>query len=133
MIYSMKKYKKPRNAYAFLGSVLSMGQQGISHSAECDHGLCPLDSRQGLCPVEPASFKKLDQTFYTYLLPAVSHFVSFSIAAFTRFTLSSLPSTAHSSTPPPGVIALPESATLRGHSIQPFLTPCFSISAKSAV
>ena len=28
MIYSMKKYKKPRNAYTFLDAVLSMGQQG---------------------------------------------------------------------------------------------------------
>ena len=48
-----------------------------------------------------------------------------------RAILSFLPSIAASSIPPPGVIALPESAALIGRSTQPFFTPSFSISARS--
>ena len=33
-----------------LAMLTHFSQQGISPSADGDHGLCPLDSREGLCP-----------------------------------------------------------------------------------
>ena len=37
--------------------------KGIPLSAESGDGLRPFDSRQGLCPMEPATFEKVDETF----------------------------------------------------------------------
>ena len=45
---------QPRNAYAFLGLVLPWAARGVSPSADGD---------QGLCPMEPATFEKVDETF----------------------------------------------------------------------
>ena len=46
--------------------------------------------------------------------------------------VSSLPMRYDISTPPPGVNALPETATLRGHRTMPFFTPSLPIRSKSA-
>ncbi len=42
---------------------------------------------------------------------------------WTRRRVSSLPKMWHSSTAPPGVVALPETATRTGHMIRPFFRP----------
>ena len=42
------------NAYAFSVLCCPWDSMGVSHSAECD---------QGLCPMEPTTFEKVDETF----------------------------------------------------------------------
>ena len=57
---------------------------------------------------------------------------SSSIPAFTRSIEVSLPSSAQSSVAPPGVDALPDTATRSGHRMTEFLTSSFAASATSA-
>ena len=59
-------------------------------------------------------------------------FSSSAMPAFTRAMDSSFPSSAHSSVAPPGVEALPDTATRSGQSTMEFLTSSFAASATSA-
>ena len=76
--------------------------------------------------------------FGNYFAPTlVQHFRSFYYDSFSMPFLilarvSSLPMRYDISTPPPGVNALPETATLRGHRTIPFFTPSLPIRSKSA-
>ena len=90
-----------------------------------------LFGRRGLLPLNPASASRAGPAIVTAVRRIFSY-ESFSNAFLIREILSFLPRTAASSIPPPGVRAFPESATRTGQSIQPFFTPCFSISANMA-
>lgn len=80
----------------------------------------------------------LKEAVINYFAPTlVQHFRSFYYDSFSMPFLilarvSSLPMRYDISTPPPGVNALPETATLRGHRTIPFFTPSLPIRSKSA-